>query len=140
MDVLEKYPPALQKEIRSQFRELMRICGDEYDKRSLSLIKKSFAFLLDQADVHQELHGMHLAVFSAGLARMSVKELGMDAIGVSAALLLHCVELNQIPAREVVSGAGQRIATVIGEVVKIGHLDTANTRGQAENMRNLIHI
>ena len=138
MDVLEKYPPALQKEIRSQFRELMRICGDEYDKRSLSLIKKSFAFLLDQADVHQELHGMHLAVFSAGLARMSVKELGMDAIGVSAALLLHCAELNQIPAREVVSGAGQRIATVIGEVVKIGHLDTANTRGQAENMRNLI--
>ena len=94
MDVLEKYPAALQKEIRSQFRELMRICGDEYDKRSLALIKKSFAFLLEKADVQQEIHGMHLVVFSSGLARMSVKELGMDAIGVSAALLLHCVELN----------------------------------------------
>ncbi len=138
MDVLEKYPAALQREIRSQFRELMRICGEEYDKRSLALIKKSFTFLLERAEEKQKLHGMHLVVFSAGLAHMSVKELGMDAIGVSAALLLHCVELNHIHARELVSGAGQRIATIIGEVVKIGHLDTSNTRGQGENMRNLI--
>jgi guanosine-3',5'-bis(diphosphate) 3'-pyrophosphohydrolase len=138
MDIIEKYSKALQKEILTQFRELMRVCGKEYDKRSLALVKKSFSFLLKNTGGEQHFKGIHLVKFSADLAQMAVKELGMDAIGVSAALLLHCVNQNQLSFEEVKSGAGERIARVIEEYSKISNLDTTATQGQAENMRNLI--
>jgi len=138
MDIIEKYSLPLQKEILDHFRELMRICVKEYDKRSLALVKRSFGFLMEHTGEAQEFNGIHLVKFSAGLAQMAVKELGMDAIGVSAALLLHCVELNHLSNKDIASGVGERTATVIEEFLKISNLDTTATQGQAENMRNLI--
>jgi len=138
MDIIEKYSLPLQKEILDHFRELMRICNEEYDKRSLALVKRSFGFLMEHTGVAQKINGIHLVKFSAGLAQMAVKELGMDAIGVSAALLLHCAELNHLSNKDIASGVGERTATVIEEFLKISNLDTTATQGQAENMRNLI--
>ena len=138
MDIIEKYSLTLQKEILDHFRELMRICVEEYDKRSLALVKRSFGFLMEHTGEAQEFNGIHLVKFSAGLAQMAVKELGMDAIGVSAALLLHCVELNHLSNKDIASGVGDRTATVIEEFLKISNLDTTATQGQAENMRSLI--
>lgn len=138
MDILEKYSLSLQKEVLDQYRELLRICIDEYDKRSLSLVKKSFVFLMEHTDEAQEFSGIHLVRFAAGLALIAVKELGMDAIGVSAALLLHCAEKNHIAVKDIASGVSERTATVIEEFSKISDLDTSTTQGQAENMRNLI--
>lgn len=138
MEIIEKYSLSLQKEVLDQYRELLRICMDEYDKRSLSLVKKSFVFLMENTEEAQEFNGIHLVRFSAGLALIAVKELGMDAIGVSAALLLHCVKQNRIPMEHIASGVGERSATVIEEFLKISGLDTSTTQGQAENMRNLI--
>jgi GTP pyrophosphokinase len=138
MDIIKKYSPPLQKEILVHFKELMRICVDEYDKRSLALVKKSFAFLMEHTGETQEFYGIQLVKFSSGLALIAVKELGMDAIGVSAALLLHCVELNQIPSKDIASGVGERTANAIEDFLKISKLDTTINQGQAENMRNLI--
>lgn len=138
MDITDKYSPILKKEILSHFRKLMRECGTEYDKKSLALVKKSFEFLLTHTSEEQEYYGIQLIKFSSGLAFMTVRELGLDAIGVSAALLLHCVERNDIPGDELARGVGKRTATVIEEVLKISKLDTTTNQGQAENMRNLI--
>ncbi len=138
MDIIEKYSKALQKKVLTQYRDLFRICSDEYDKPSLALLKKSFTFLLENTEEEQKFHGIPLVIFSTELAQMAVKELGMDAIGVSAALLLHCVKLNQLATEDVVSKVGERTATVIEEFLKISNLDTTSIQGQAENMRNLI--
>jgi GTP diphosphokinase / guanosine-3',5'-bis(diphosphate) 3'-diphosphatase len=138
MDIIEKYPKSLQKKILTQFRELMTLCENEYDKKSLDLIKRSFELLLKFSDESLKLHGVHMVIFSAGLAKMTLKELGLDAIGVSAALLFYCVELNHVSAEEIVSEAGERTATVVEELLKISNLDTSTTDGQAENMRNLV--
>jgi len=75
MDIIKKYSPALQKEILVHFRALMRICAEEYDKRSLALVKLSFGFLMEHTGEDQEFNGIHLLRFSAGLAQMAVKEL-----------------------------------------------------------------
>ena len=138
MDILDKYSQTQKKEVLSHFRRLMRACSTEYDKKSLSLVKTSFEFLISQTGEDQGYHGIQLVRFSTGLALMTLKELGLDAIGVSAALLLHCVELNQISVDEVSAGVGNRTAIVIEEVLKISNLDTTANQGQAENMRNLI--
>jgi GTP pyrophosphokinase len=138
MDILDKYDVSLRKEVLSQYRELMRICVDEYDKRSLALVRKSFDFLIKHTNEDQLFKGIHLVSFSSGLALLAVKELGMDAIGVSAALLLPCIKQNHISEKDVASGVGDRTANVIEEFLKISDLDTSATHGQAENMRNLI--
>jgi len=138
MEIIEKYSSTLQKEILGHYKDLIRICVDEYDKRSLALVKLSFEFLMQHTEETQEIHGIHLVKFSSGLAQMAVKELGMDAIGVSATLLLHCSELNQLSNSDIASGVGERTATVIQEFLKISDLDTTTNQGQAENMRNLI--
>jgi guanosine-3',5'-bis(diphosphate) 3'-pyrophosphohydrolase len=138
MEIIEKYSVPLQKEILGHYKDLIRICVEEYDKRSLALVKLSFEFLMEHTEEAQEIHGIHLVKFSSGLAQMAVKELGMDAIGVSAALLLHCSALNQLSHDDIASGVGERTGTVIQEFLKISDLDTTTKQGQAENMRNLI--
>mgnify|MGYP003971053111 CR=1 FL=1 len=138
MDIIEKYSKPLQKEILGQFRELMTICGNEYDKKSLALVKRSFEFLLKHSDESRKIHGVHLVTFSSGLAKMTVKELGLDDIGASAALLLYSAEQKTVSVEDIKLGVGERTATVVEELLKISSLDTSTTVGQAENMRNLV--
>jgi len=138
MELLDRYPEAMQKKILSQFRGLLRICGAEFDKPGLALVRKSFEFLLSHSAETTVYHGIHLVEYSTGLSRMTVKELGLDAIGVSASLLIHGVEQLGIPLAEVRAKVGERTAIVVEEVLKISSLDTSATQGQAENMRNLV--
>ena len=138
METTEKYSGPLQKEILSHYRRLVRVCMAEYDKAGLALVKNTFTFLLKHTGESQEYRGIQLVKFSTGLALMTVKELGLDAIGVSAALLMHCAELNHIAVKEIGIAVGKRTATVIEELLKISDLDTSTNQGQAENMRNLI--
>ncbi|MEN8201305.1 MAG: RelA/SpoT family protein [Bacteroidota bacterium] len=135
---IDKFNEALQTQILSQFRGLIRTCRSEYDKSSMGLIRSSFEFLLAQAGNKQHVHGIHLVEYAAALARMTAKELGLDAIGTSAAMLMHCVELNLISMDKLGTGVGKRTASIIEELLKISDLDTSASRGQAENMRNLI--
>ena len=81
MELIERYPEAMQKKILSQFRGLIRICGTEFDKSGLALVRKSFEFLLLHSAETTAYHGIHLVEYSTGLARMAVIELGLDAIG-----------------------------------------------------------
>ena len=138
MELIERYPEAMQKKILSQFRGLIRICGTEFDKSGLALVRKSFEFLLLHSTETTAYHGIHLVEYSTGLARMAVKELGLDAIGVSASLLIHGVEQQGIPLEELKSEVGERTATVVEELLKISGLDTSAKKGQVENMRNLV--
>jgi len=138
MDLIERYPAEMQKSIRSQFRELLRICGNEFDKSGLALVRKSFEFLLANSTEDSVFHGIPLIEYSAGLARMAVEELGLDAIGVSSSLLIHGVEQWETPREKLESALGERSAVIIDELLKISRLDTTATQGQAENMRNLV--
>jgi guanosine-3',5'-bis(diphosphate) 3'-pyrophosphohydrolase len=117
---------------------LIRTCSSEYEKSSMQLIRDSFEFLLCHDAADQNLHGQPLVEYSANLARMAVKELGLDALGVSASLVFHCVEHRRIPVQQVKKELGERTASIVEELVRIGNLDTTTSHGQAENMRNLI--
>jgi len=138
METLKKFSKPFQKIILSQFRGLVRNCRDEYDRDSMALIRKSFDFLVSNSVEEQTLHGVHLLEYSTRLARMTVKELGLDALGASAALILHCVELNKIQVELVRKDVGDRTAAIVEELLKISNLDTTTSHGQSENMRNLI--
>jgi len=116
----------------------MRICSGEFDKPGLSLVRKSFEFLLKHGSEAKSYHGIPLLDYATGLARMTVKDLGLDAIGVSASLLVVLAEQKEIPLEEIRKEMGVRTTTVVEQLLKISSLDTSASPGQAENMRNLV--
>jgi guanosine-3',5'-bis(diphosphate) 3'-pyrophosphohydrolase len=138
MERLEKYSEPVRRTIVSQFRGLLRTCGSEYDAASLQQIRRSFEFMLNHDGGKLPIHGTPMVEYSTRLARMAVSELGLDALGVSASLVFHCVEMNHVPLEKVKKELGERTASIVEELVRIGELDTLTSTGQAENMRNLI--
>jgi GTP pyrophosphokinase len=138
MEVLEKYSPIFRKLIQSQYRGLIRDCRNEYDKAGMAVVRRSFDFLIKHSNENQHILDEPLVCYATLLARMTVKELGLDPLGVSAALLIHCVELNDISLEKVRREVGKRTATLVEELLKISTLDTTTSKDQAENMRNLI--
>ncbi|MCK4747803.1 MAG: bifunctional (p)ppGpp synthetase/guanosine-3',5'-bis(diphosphate) 3'-pyrophosphohydrolase, partial [Bacteroidales bacterium] len=138
MEALNRYETELQKQILNHYRGLIRACREEYDTEGLKLIRTSLDFLITQTPQELTISGLHLVIYAIQLARMTVKELELDALGVSSVLVVHCVEHLSIPAGKVKSELGERTAGIIEEFLKISDLDTTATSGQAENMRNLI--
>jgi guanosine-3',5'-bis(diphosphate) 3'-pyrophosphohydrolase len=138
METLKSYPEELQKEILNHYRALLRTCRGEYDQDSMDLIRRSLDFLIAHTPVEQFKSDMHLVVYASRLARMTARELGLDSLGVSSALIFHCVERLTIPIVQVQHELGKRTARIVEELLKIGDLDTTTTSGQAENMRFLI--
>ncbi len=138
MEALTKYPGELQKEILNHYRGLLRTCRGEYDRDSMDLIRRSLDFLIAHTPAEQFISGIHLVVYASRLARMTARELGLDALGVSSALIFHCVERHAVPIVQVGRELGTRTARIVEELLKISNLDTTTTSGQAENMRNLI--
>jgi len=138
MNRLDTYPEPVRKNILREYRDLIRTCKSEYDASSMKLIRESFEFLLNHQAVNQTVHSVPLVEYATGFARMAVKDLGLDALGVSASLIFHCVEYQKISPEQVAKEVGKRCASIVEELVRIGNLDTTTTHGQAENMRNLI--
>lgn len=138
MKIDEHYSPELKKEITRQYKKILRLCREEYDQAAVDMVRRSYEFLISRASPDAEYHGVRLISYSAGLAQMTIAEMGLDAIGVSAALLLNLVRQKKIPEEELEEAVGTRITRVLIEWLKISELDTSTRQGQEENMRNLI--
>jgi len=138
MNDLEKYSEDLKKEFLSQYKDLILVCRDEYDASGLKLIRKSVDFLVENSGAEDEKLGMHFTIFALKLAGMTVRELGLDSLGISAVLVKDLVEYKNIPLERVSLKLGSRTGKIIDELQKISNLDTTINSGQAENMRNLI--
>ncbi len=138
MDRLGKYDPPVRRNILNQFRGLLRTCSSEYDQTSMKLIRSSFEFLVAQGGADRMIHGQTMLESSTQLARMAVRELGLDALGVSSSIIFYCVQINNIPIDRVKKWLGERTGSIVEELIRISELDTQTNRGQAENMRNLI--
>lgn len=138
MDLLDRYAIPTQKLILNQYRSLLRVCKSEYNKSELENIRKAFEFAVSCCNEEDMLIGEHIIYHSCQLAKMIVKELGLDAISVSAALLSHCVIFKKTDINEITVALGKRIGKILLELDKITELDTRTNQGQAENMRNLV--
>ena len=92
MEALSKYSEELKKEILSGYKELIRICREEYEQAGMKLVRKSLDYLIEQTPLEQAGSEQHAVILAIQLARMMVMELGIDALGVSAGLVFSCME------------------------------------------------
>jgi len=138
METASRFSETFQKQALNQYRGLVRTCRSEYDSTSMALVKRSFEFLMCHSKEEQLIYGYQLLHYATQLAKLTVKELGLDALSVSAALLMHCTAQNGIPMIMIKKEVGERTASMVEELLKISNLDITTTHAQAENMRNLI--
>ena len=138
MDSLEKYSNDLQKLVMNQYGELIRACTDEYSASGMWQIRKSVDFLIEQSLPEQVQLGRHIILLALKRAEMMVRELGMDALGISAVLIIDVVEQNDVSYDQIKAKLGERTGQIIKELLKISDLDPTTNNSQAENMRNLI--
>ena len=138
MDSLEQYSNDLQKLVMKQYGELIRACTDEYSASGMRQIRKSVDFLIEQSLPEQVKLGRHIILLALKRAKMMVRELGMDALGISAVLIIDVVEQNDVSYDQIKAKLGERTGQIIKELLKISDLDTTTNNSQAENMRNLI--
>ena len=138
MEALKEYNDELQKKVLTQYGALLRACTEVYTASGMKHIRRAVDFLIENTSQDQEKLGMHLSLFALKLADMTVRELGLDALGVSAVLIIDMVEQNGVSPDKVKAKLGDRTAQIIQELLKISDLDTTTNNSQAENMRNLI--
>ncbi len=138
MATIDRYSEPVRKQLLNQFRGLMRDCSGEYDKASMQLVRRSFEFLVSRVEEDEQLYHTQFVEYATRFARMGIREMGLDAMGISAALILHCTDRKKVPAELISREVHPRVAAILEELLKISSLDTSTSQGQAENMRSLI--
>jgi guanosine-3',5'-bis(diphosphate) 3'-pyrophosphohydrolase len=138
MEQFDGYSEDVKKQIIAGYRGLIRSCQSEYDSEGMELIRRSLDLIIEYASNDQFICGLHPVVYSIRMARMAVDELGLDALGTSSVLLIHCTGSMESPVEIIRRTIGDRIAVLIEELERISNLNTVTSDSQAENMRNLI--
>ncbi len=134
----DRHSETLQTRIRRNYRGLLRSCRQEYDQESVQQVRTAFDFLVCQSGEDQLVHGVPMVEYSTGLAKMTLKELGLDALGLTVAMVMHCVDQKPELLDRAGKELGERTSGILNELLKISDLDTQTSGDQAENMRNLI--
>jgi len=122
----------------NHYNDLMLLCREEYDNKGVKLVEKAhelFSLMLTEVDPRIQQKTVD---YSFDLAVMAIVELGLDAAGVAAALLLPMAEKHESFVHRIGHGVNQHIASILSEYRKISELDTSSSDKHAENMRNLI--
>ena len=118
--------------------ELFKLCQKDYDSKGQALVLRSQEFLKQELGGYKAESAHRLGSYAYNLAGMVMRELTMDPLGVSCALIIPLVEENEELLPKVYESLGQRIGLIIREYMKISSLDTSSSGKQSENMSNLI--
>ncbi|MCF8225045.1 MAG: RelA/SpoT family protein [Bacteroidales bacterium] len=113
-------------------------CRKEYDRQGMDLISKSIEYVRSKLNEYDSKEQYASLIQSLDLAEIAIIELGLDPLGVSAALLLPLVEHDESQLYLLKKRFNDRVLLILKELVKIKNLDTGASSRHAENMRNLI--
>jgi len=128
----------LEKLLKNSYRNLLKVCNEEYDAKGIQMIRKSFDFLAEQTRTREINDAESLINFSVELAKMVTLELGLDPLGSSSALVLPITMESSEIMEASEKSLGKRVWVILQELKKISDLDTTTTDRHSENMRNLI--
>ncbi|PID91460.1 MAG: RelA/SpoT family protein [Bacteroidetes bacterium] len=138
MNPLNKYAEQQHEEIDQLYRSLLRICEEEYDPEASIGVRRAVDYLLQELEPEDQNLGMSKAAYALSLGKMAVKELGLDAPGLTAALLMNGPKKDENASKRMKEVLGERVCGIVNELRRIGDLDTSGSQEQSENMRNLI--
>ena len=112
-------------------------CKADYDAKGVKLVQEVVG-ILEKWDKASGKPNPQIRNTSLGLGSIAMEELGLDPLGVTAALLYPYMLAERYPGEEALLELPDRIVSIMDELGKISDLDTTGKDHHAENMRNLV--
>ncbi len=127
-----------RNKLNERYKEFLKLCHEEYDRKGFATIRRSHDFLVEELGNNNSKAAEQTGIYACNLAEMMIRELGMDPLGVSTALIVPLIEEKDELLVRVDASLGERTALILKEYLKISGLDTNTSGMQSENMSNLI--
>lgn len=136
--VLKGTGPGIEPDIQAHLDDLMALCKSNLRSVDEDLINR--AFRLSHWAHRNEIRasGEPYITHPIAVARIFVEQIGLDDIGVAAALLHDVVEDTDISLAFVEDSFGTVLANIIDGLTKISGAYESRDVGQAENVRKLM--
>jgi len=127
------------KEIKKQYKELLRVSYQLLSNADKKLIRAAFDMALDGHKNQRRKSGEAYIFHPLAVAKIVASEIGMDAVSIASALLHDVVEDTEYNLDDIEQTFGETIARIVDGLTKIAHLKKdMNISQQAENFRKML--
>ncbi len=127
------------KELKKQYKELLRISYQTLTKEDKKLIRSAFDVAVDAHKNQRRKSGEAYIFHPIAVARIVASEIGLDATSIAAALLHDVVEDTEYTLEDIERMFGETIARIVDGLTKISNLSTETDISlQAENFRKML--
>ncbi len=128
-----------RKELKRQYKELLRISYQILSKKDKELIRSAFDVAVDAHKDQRRKSGEAYIFHPLAVAKIVASEIGLDATSIAAALLHDVVEDTEYTLEDIERMFGETIARIVDGLTKISNLSTEKDISlQAENFRKML--
>ena len=127
-----------KKEVLNAYRNLMRACLNFTSKAERKEIRRAFEYSLEAHEGARRKSGEAYIFHPIAVAKIVIKEIGLDATSVVCALLHDVVEDTFAEIDDIEREFGTEVANIIDGLTKISGVFDHKSSAQAENFRKML--
>ncbi|MFW5645221.1 MAG: RelA/SpoT family protein [Bacteroidota bacterium] len=131
-------PQELDRQIRSEYRALLKDCRNLSGEEELDKVKSAFKYINKLCEDFPFRWEIPVSLHSLKIARIVSGEMGLGTASVIAALLSEYYSAEKIDPHFLKENYGKKITEIIEGVHKISEIPSEKTFRHAENFRELI--
>jgi len=130
---------AEKKELKKQYKELLRISYRTLTPKDKKLIRSAFDVAVDAHKDQRRKSGEAYVFHPIAVAKIVASEIGLDATSIVAALLHDVVEDTTYTLTDIERLFGEAVARIVDGLTKISNMSTdKDVSLQAENFRKML--
>ncbi len=130
---------AEKKELKKQYKELLRISYRTLSKEDKKMIRSAFDVAVDAHKEQRRKSGEAYVFHPIAVAKIVASEIGLDATSIVSALLHDVVEDSTYSLADIEQLFGETVARIVDGLTKISSMSTdKNVSLQAENFRKML--
>lgn len=139
MELTEEYIEAENKELRRQYKKLLRISYQMLTTEDKKMIRKAFDIAVDAHKEQRRKSGEAYIFHPLAVAQIVASEIGLDATSIASALLHDVVEDTEYTLADIEQLFGETVARIVDGLTKISNLKKdRDVSLQAENFRKML--
>ncbi|MFC4635752.1 RelA/SpoT family protein [Dokdonia ponticola] len=139
MELTEEYIEAENKELKRQYKKLLRISYQMLTREDKKMIRKAFDIAVDAHKDQRRKSGEAYVFHPLAVAQIVASEIGLDATSIASALLHDVVEDTEYTLADIEQLFGETVARIVDGLTKISNLKKdRDVSLQAENFRKML--
>ncbi|MCB9233442.1 MAG: RelA/SpoT family protein [Bacteroidia bacterium] len=138
MDTTTEFLEKERKDILNAYRSLMRVCYPISNKSDRKEIRKAFEYSLEAHKGARRKSGEPYIFHPISVAKIVVREVGLDPTSVVCALLHDVVEDTFAELEDIRREFGREVEVIIDGLTKISGVFDHKSSAQAENFRKML--